>query len=114
MNIHYLEIVTDDVDGTCTMYEVMYGVSFGEKESDLGHARAAKLPNGNLVGVRAPLADHETAIMRTYVAVDDIETATKKAADRGAAVAYPPTRQGDWGTFAIVIHAGLQHGLWQP
>ena len=31
----------------------------------------------------------------------------------GAIVAYPPTRQGARGTFAIVLHAGVQHGLWQ-
>lgn len=113
MNVHYLEIVTEDVDGICAMYEEMHGVSFGQKEAELGHARVAKLPNGNLVGVRAPLADHETPITRAYVAVDDIEVATKRAAERGAVVAYPPTKQGTWGTFAIVIHAGVQHGLWQ-
>lgn len=113
MNIHYLEVVTDDVDGICAMYEEMYGVAFGQKEAELGQARAAKLPSGNVVGVRAPLADHETPIMRTYVAVDDIAAAVKKAKDRGAEVAYPPTKQGAWGTFAIVIHGGVQHGLWQ-
>lgn len=113
MQVHYLEIVTQDVDGVCSMYQEMTGAVFGEKEADLGYARAAKLPDGSYIGIRAPLADHESPIMRTYIAVEDIEAAVKKAAARGAEVAYPPTRQGSWGTFAIVIYAGVQHGLWQ-
>ena len=28
-------------------------------------------------------------------------------------IAYPPTRQGNQGTFAIVIKGDVEHGLWQ-
>lgn len=114
MSIHYLEIVTEDVDGTCAMYEHMQGLSFGPKDADLGQARVATQADGSLIGIRAPLADHETPILRAYVKVDDIEAAVSKAAERGAVVAYPPTRQGERGVFAIVIEGGVQHGLWQP
>jgi predicted enzyme related to lactoylglutathione lyase len=69
--------------------------------------------DGNLVGIRKPLAAHEQPIMRSYLAVEDIQEAVKKAEAHGAAVAYPPTRQGRRGTFAIVIQSGVQHGLWQ-
>jgi hypothetical protein len=31
----------------------------------------------------------------------------------GATIAYPATRQGSQGTFAIVIQGGVEHGLWQ-
>jgi predicted enzyme related to lactoylglutathione lyase len=51
--------------------------------------------------------------VRTYLAVEDIQRAVEKAEDSGAIVAYPPTRQGKRGTFAIVIHGDVQHGLWQ-
>jgi predicted enzyme related to lactoylglutathione lyase len=37
------------------------------------------------------------------LAVEDIQQAVKKAEEHGATVAYPPTRQGQPGTFAIVI-----------
>jgi hypothetical protein len=37
----------------------------------------------------------------------------KKAEDSGALIAYPPTRPGQRGTFAIVIQGDVQHGLWQ-
>jgi len=66
-----------------------------------------------LVGIREPLADHEEPVVRSYVAVEDIEAAAKAAEAQGALVAYPPTPQGTYGTFAIVMVDGVQHGLWQ-
>ena len=51
--------------------------------------------------------------MRTYLAVEDIQRAVKKAEDAGATIAYPPTQQGQRGTFPIVLPGGVQHGLWQ-
>ena len=56
---------------------------------------------------------HEQPVMRTYLAVDDIQQAAKNAEEAGAMIAYPPTREGDRGTFTIVIHGGVEHGLWQ-
>jgi predicted enzyme related to lactoylglutathione lyase len=109
----YLEIVSPDVDGLTALYERMHGLSFGLADPDLGHARASALADGSLIGIRAPLAAHEQPIMRTYLEVEDIARAVKQAEDSGAMIAYPPTRQGQRGTFAIVIHGGVQHGLWQ-
>ena len=113
MAVQYLEIVSDDVDTLTALYQRIYGLSFGPPDSDLGQARVATRADGTLVGIRKPLAAHEQPIIRTYLAVEDIQQAAKKAEDAGATIAYPPTRQGQRGTFAIVIHGGLQHGLWQ-
>ena len=93
--------------GTCN------GLSFGPPDPDLGQARVASQADETLVGIRNPLAAHEQPIMRTYLAVEDIEQATKKAEESGAMIAYPPTRQGNHGTFAIVIQGDLEHGFWQ-
>ncbi|HZI10919.1 MAG TPA: hypothetical protein VE153_11065 [Myxococcus sp.] len=112
--IHYLEIVSNDVDALCGLYERLHGLSFGPPDPDLGQARVATKPDGTLVGIRKPLAAHEAPIMRTYVAVEDLQEAVKKAESQGALVAYPPTRQGRRGSFAIVIQGDVQHGLWQP
>jgi len=71
------------------------------------------MPIAALVGIRKPLAAHERPIMRTYLAVEDIQEAVKKAEANGATIAYPPTRQGQQGTFAIVIQGGVENGLWQ-
>ena len=113
MTIHYLEIVSDDLDTLTALYERMCGLSFGPPDPDLGQARVAARPDGTLVGIRKPLAAHEQPTMRTYLAVEDIEQAAKAAAESGAIVAYGPTLQGQRGTFAIVIQGGVQHGLWQ-
>lgn len=113
MAVHYLEIVSNDVDALVALYERIHGLSFGPPDPDLGQARVATHADGTLVGVRSPLAAHEKPIMRTYLAVSDIQEAVKKAERSGALIAYPPTHQGQQGTFAIVIQGGVQHGLWQ-
>jgi uncharacterized protein len=113
MAVHYLEIVSDEVDALTGLYQEMHGFSFGPPDPDLGHARVAIQADGALVGIRKPLAAHEQPTTRTYLAVEDIQQAVKEAEESGATVAYPPTRQGKQGTFAIVIHGDVEHGLWQ-
>jgi predicted enzyme related to lactoylglutathione lyase len=113
MAVQYVEIVSNDVDTLMALYQHMHGLSFGPPDPDLGQARVATRTDGTLVGIRKPLAAHEQPIMRTYLAVENIEHAVKRAEDSGAMIAYPPTRQGQRGTFAIVIQGDVQHGLWQ-
>ena len=113
MAVQYLEIVSDDVEPLVAFYQRVHGLSFGAPDPDLGQARVATREDGSLVGIRKPLAAHEQPIMRTYLAVEDIQQAVGIAAECGAFVAYPPTLQGRRGTFAILIQGGVQHGLWQ-
>lgn len=111
--VHYLEIVTNELDATCSFYEALWGLSFSDEIAELGKARTVKRPDGTLVGVRKPLADHDAPIVRAYLAVEDIAAAAKHAEGQGAVVAYPPTKQGEFGTFCIVILDGVQQGFWQ-
>jgi predicted enzyme related to lactoylglutathione lyase len=113
IRIHYLEIVSHDVATQCAALEQVHGLSFGPPVADLGQARVAEPPDGSLIGVRAPLAEHEQPIIRTYLEVEDITRAVKKAEAAGAVIAYPPTQQGDTGTWAIYILGNVQFGLWQ-
>jgi len=113
MKVHYLEFVCPDVDAQCAVLEASLGLTFGSPVPDLGKARVAEGPDGTQVGVRAPLADHEEPVVRPYMAVDDIEQAVSEAESKGAVVAYPPTQQGDTGTWAIYMMGGVQIGLWQ-
>ena len=113
MAVHYLEIVSNDVDSLIALYQRVHGLSFGPPEPDLGQARVATGADGTLVGIRKPLAAHEQPMMRTYLAVKDIQQAVRRAEESGATIAYPPTRQGTEGTFAIVIQGDVEHGLWQ-
>src|SRR5918999_3604019 len=107
MSVHYLEIVSNDADSLTQLYQRMHGLSFGPPDPDLGQAWVAARPDGTLVGIRKPLAAHEQPIVRTYLAVEDIQEAVKNAEDSGATIAYPPTRQGQQGTFAIVIQGDV-------
>ena len=113
MAVHYLEIVSNDVDSLTGFYQRVHGLSFGPPDPDLGQAHVATQWDGALVGIRKPLAAHERPIMRTYLAVEDIQQVVTSAEKSGATVAYPPTRQGTQGIFAIVIQGDVEHGLWQ-
>lgn len=113
MKAHYVEIVSTSVDKQCLVLEQVNGLTFGPKVPELGNAKVAKLANGTMIGVRAPMANHEKPITRIYFEVEDINAAVKKAEATGAVIAYPPTKQGKTGTWAIYILDGIQYGLWQ-
>ena len=113
MRIHYLELVTTDVDAVCAAYAVANGVKFGASDAGLGNARTAALPGGGLVGVRAPLHESEETVVRPYWLVDDIDAAVAAAVAAGGEVAHPPLAIPGRGTFAIYIQGGIHHGLWQ-
>jgi uncharacterized protein len=113
MRIHYLEIVTPDVEATCATYARLHGVAFGRPVPELGNARTANLRSGARVGVRTPLRDTEEPVVRPYLLVDDIAASVKAADAAGAQIALPPTELPGQGTCAIYVQGGIQHGLWQ-
>jgi predicted enzyme related to lactoylglutathione lyase len=113
MQIHYLEIVTPDVDAVCATYEQVHGVSFGEPVAGLGNARTAAMANGGLIGVRAPMRETEEPVVRPYFLVDGVEAGTHAAAAAGGEIAHPPLELPGHGTFAIYLQGGIHHGLWQ-
>lgn len=113
MQIHYLEIVTPDVDAGCANYAQLHGVSFSEPEAGLGNARTASLSDGGKIGVGAPMHEAEEPVVRPYLLFDDIEAAARAAVDGGGEVAHPPMELPGHGFFAIIIQGGVQHGLWQ-
>lgn len=113
MLIQYLEVVTADVDATCSALEKLHGISFGEPEAMLGNARTASLKSGGRIGVRAPMREDEDPVVRPYVLVDDIEAAVKAADAAGADFAMYPTEVPGHGKFAIYFQGGIQYGLWQ-
>ena len=113
MQIHYLEIVTTEVDAVCEAYAATNGVQFGKPDAVLGNARTATLPGGGLVGVRAPMHEAEEPVVRPYWLVEDIEAAVAAAVEAGGDVAHPPMEIPGHGMFAIYIQGGIHHGLWQ-
>ena len=113
MRIHYLEIVTKDVDASCKLYSGVHGVAFGDADQSLGGARTAKLADGGMLGIRAPMHDGENSVTRAYFLVEDIEAAVAAARDAGAEIAVPPMQLPGHGTCAIYILDGIEAGLWQ-
>ena len=113
MQIHYLEIVTNEVDALCATYAVAYGVQFSKPDAGLGNARTAALPGGGLMGARAPMRDTEAPVVRPYWLVPDIEAALAALVATGGEVAHPPMEIPGHGTFAIYLQGGIDHGLWQ-
>jgi predicted enzyme related to lactoylglutathione lyase len=113
MKIHYLEIVTHEVDEVCAAYTAADNAEFSEPDPGLGNARTAVLSGGYLVGVRAPMHEAEEPVVRPYWLVEDIDKSFAAAVAAGAAEAHPPMEIPGHGKFAIYIQGGIHHGLWQ-
>lgn len=113
MQVHFLEIVTADVDATCGALERLHGVSFSAPEAELGNSRTAALAGGGRIGVRAPMHEMEEPVVRPYVLVDDIQAAAEAAEAAGGQIAHPPMEIPGHGKFAIYIQGGIHHGLWE-
>jgi predicted enzyme related to lactoylglutathione lyase len=88
-------------------------VQFGAPDAGLGNARPTGLPEGGLVGVRAPMHESEEPGVRPYWLLEDIEAALAAAVKTGGQIAHPPLEIPGHGTFAIYIQGGIHHGLWQ-
>lgn len=113
MNVQYLEIVTREVEAVCVSYTKTLKVQFGEPVPGLGGARTAALAGGGIVGVRSPLRETEDPVVRPYWLVADIDAALAAAVQSGGEVAVPPMEIPGYGTFAIYLQGGNDHGLWQ-
>jgi len=113
MNIHFLEIVTADVDKQCKVLAAAQGLKFSGPVAEFGNAMVADAPGGGRVSVRAPMHSEETPTIRPYALTDNIEAAVKAAEDAGAMIAMAPTPVPGQGSFAIYFVDDAQHGLWQ-
>ncbi|MEM9423655.1 MAG: hydroxylase [Spirochaetota bacterium] len=113
MKVHYLEIVSLNVDAVCADYENTFGVVFNSPDELLGGARTCRLHDGCIVGVRGPLRETEKPVVRPYWLVEDIEKAIDRVKAQGAEIAIPPLEIPGKGTFAIYINGGIENGFWQ-
>ena len=111
--VSYLEIVTPEVEAAAEFYAAAYGWAFDPPVPELGGARAATLPDGVVCGIRAPMSEQETPIVRTYLRVADIDAAVKRAAELGAMIALEPMEIPGRGRVAIYFIGGVQQGLWE-
>lgn len=113
MKVHYLEIVSLEVNAVCKAYEAVHNVNFGEEDASLGGAKTCTLSDGSIVGVRSPLRESENPVVRPYWLVEDIETAIANVEAQGAEIAVPALEIPGKGKFAIYLLGSNDHGLWQ-
>ncbi|ALO42324.1 Putative hydroxylase [Pseudoalteromonas phenolica] len=113
MKIHYLEIVTPDVEAVCKAYEHSQNASFSQPDEMLGGAKTSLLQDGSILGVRGPLRENETPVVRPYYLVDDIEAAVQHVEAQGAEIAMTPMEISEKGKFAIYIIGGIEQGFWE-
>ena len=111
--IHYLEIVTPDVEAAVHFHSEAYGWRFKAMGPELGNSFVATLPGGSLCGIRAPMRDQEKPIVRSYLRVTDINIAIQRASELGATVALDPVEIPGQGKIAIYLYGGIEQGLWQ-
>lgn len=114
MTIHYLEIVTPEVDATCTALARIHDVTFSDPVAVFGNARTAPLHGGGLISVRGPMRETETPVVRPYIRVDDLKAAVEAARAAGGEIAIEAMEIPGHGTIAIYLLGGIEHGLWQP
>ncbi|RPJ03264.1 MAG: hydroxylase [Spirochaetaceae bacterium] len=112
-SIHYLEIVTTDVEAACQHYTKAYGWQFKPAGPELGNSFTAEIPGGSLCGIRGPLNSEETPIVRAYLRVADIQKATQEAERLGATLLLDTMDIPGWGKISIYEFGGIQQGLWQ-
>lgn len=112
LRLHYLEIVTPEVDATCATLEALHGVRFGAPEPALGNARTAPMRGGGRLGVRAPLRADEAPVVRPYLWTDDVAAAVPAAQAAGGALAMDATELPGLGRFALYVQGGIEFGLW--
>lgn len=113
MEVHYLEIVTPDVDATCATLSKMHGVEFSDAVAELGNARTAALHGGGRIGVRAPMQEMEKPVVRPYARVDDLAEAIETAKAAGAQIAIESMDIPGGGKIGIYFLGGIEHGVWE-
>ena len=119
MQVQYLEIVTTKVDETCAALAKLNGASlnaasFSAPKPLFGNARTAQLAGGGRIGVRASMRADEAPVVRPYMRVDNIETASAAIEAAGGTFAMTATDMPGEGKFAIYLLGGIEHGLWEP
>lgn len=111
--IHYIEIVTNDVEVQCQALSDYIAGQFEGPVVELGNARVALRDDGILCGIRAPMDPAETPTTRIYLRVDNLDQAVSSVREQGAAILLENMPIAGRGSIAIYELGGIQHGFWQ-
>lgn len=113
MDIHYLEVVSNDVDREISILAAAQGLTFGDPVMELGGARVADVPSGGMIGVRGPMHGGEKPVARPYFLTDALSDRVQALRELGAEIALESMEIPGRGTIAIYFVDGIEYGLWQ-
>ena len=115
----WVDLQTPDQDAARTFYGGVFGWEFVENPMPDGAVYAMAQLGGRNAAAIAPQSPEQTAagmppLWNTYLAVDDVDAATTRAAEAGGMVAMEPFDIMDAGRMSFVADpTGAFVGLWQ-
>lgn len=112
-DVYYTEAVTPDPRAAAAFLEDLHGWRFEEMGPELGGSRLATLATGARFAVRGPLRPDEDPLIRTYVRVESVDEAVKRAEKLGAKIGLSSMELPGHGKIAIYFLGGVELGLWE-
>src|SRR5699024_8350827 len=116
----WLDLSTTETEAAKTFYSGLFGWEFEDLGESMNHYHLIRthgaLVGGprNVSGMTCPTGDPLPPEWGVYLAVDDADARTAKAAEAGGTVTVPPDAISDSGRMAVVLDAtGAPIGLWQ-
>jgi len=116
---NWVDLQTNDQDAAKSFYGALFGWTFDDQPMPQGPPYSMALKGDDFVGAIAPLPQELVAqgippFWNTYIAVEDVDTATAAAKDAGGQVAMEPFDVMDAGRMSAVTDpGGATVCLWQ-
>jgi predicted enzyme related to lactoylglutathione lyase len=111
----HVELNTNDVAKAKGFYSKMFDWKMEDMNMDSGTYTIISVGEGTGGGLMKNAIPNAPSFWLSYVVVDDIDVATKKAKSLGATVMKDVTEVPNMGWFSIITDpTGAMLGLWKP
>jgi len=112
----WVDLMTSDVDGARAFYTRVFGWTAEDPNPEFGGYFSFLKDGIPVAGGMTNMAGEGVPDMwQVYLATDDAEATTARAAEHGGQEIVAPVQVGDLGKMAVVLDAGgAPIGIWQP
>lgn len=114
----WTELATTNVEAAKNFYGKVFGWEFSDQTMGDMTYTMIKANNKDFAGIWSIPKDQQKHVpphWMSYILVESVEEALKKAEKNGATIIKPATKAGDFGRFAIIKDpTGAHIALWQP
>src|SRR5437764_1341984 len=111
----HIELNTTDVKKAKDFYSKLFDWKLEDMPSPGGGYTMIKVGEGTVGGIMQNPIPGAPSFWLSYVLVDDIQAATKKAKSLGATVMKDVTEVGGYGSFTVLVDpTGAHFALWKP